>query len=78
MTVNIDGIAASAASVIAMAAETVAMSPVSMLMIHNPATLAIGDKDELAKALSMLEAVKVRSLTPTKTKPACRGRNCRG
>ena len=58
VTVNIDGIAASAASVIAMAAETVAMSPVSMLMIHNPATLAIGDKDELAKALSMLEAVK--------------------
>lgn len=58
VTVNIDGIAASAASVIAMAAERVAMSPVSMLMIHNPATLAIGDKDELAKAMSMLEAVK--------------------
>lgn len=56
--VCIDGIAASAASVIAMASSTVAMSPVSMLMIHNPATLAIGDKDELARALSMLEAVK--------------------
>lgn len=58
VTVNIDGIAASAASVIAMAAGTVAMTPVSMLMIHNPATLAVGDKDELAKALSMLESVK--------------------
>lgn len=58
VTVNIDGIAASAASVIAMAAETVTMSPVSMLMIHNPATLAVGDKDELAKAMAMLEAVK--------------------
>ena len=56
--VNIDGIAASAASVIAMAAGTVAMTPVSMLMIHNPATLAVGDKDELAKAMSMLESVK--------------------
>lgn len=58
VTVNIDGIAASAASVIAMAARTVAMTPVSMLMIHNPATLAVGNKDELAKALSMLESVK--------------------
>ena len=49
---------ASAASVIAMAASTVAMTPVSMLMIHNPATLAVGDKDELAKAMSMLDSVK--------------------
>ncbi|WP_311777191.1 head maturation protease, ClpP-related [Trueperella abortisuis] len=56
--VCIDGIAASAASVIAMAGSTVAMSPVSMLMIHNPATLAIGDRDELARAMAMLEAVK--------------------
>lgn len=58
VTVNIDGIAASAASVIAMAATTVAMSPVSMLMIHNPATLAMGDKTELSRALDMLESVK--------------------
>ena len=58
VTVNIDGIAASAASVIAMAASHVAMSPVSMLMIHNPATLAIGDKTELSRALDMLESVK--------------------
>lgn len=58
VTVNIDGIAASAASVIAMAASTVAMSPVSMLMIHNPATLAMGDKTELSRALDMLESVK--------------------
>lgn len=58
VTVNIDGIAASAASVIAMAASNVAMSPVSMLMIHNPATLAMGDKTELSRALEMLESVK--------------------
>ncbi|MDK8352604.1 head maturation protease, ClpP-related [Actinotignum sanguinis] len=58
VTVNIDGIAASAASVIAMAATKVAMSPVSMLMIHNPATMAVGDKDELARAMSMLDSVK--------------------
>lgn len=58
ITVNIDGIAASAASVIAMAASTVAMTPVSMLMIHNPATLAVGDKQELSRALEMLDSVK--------------------
>ncbi|MCQ9371184.1 Clp protease ClpP [Corynebacterium sp. 35RC1] len=58
VTVCIDGIAASAASVIAMAGEVVAMSPVSMLMIHNPATLAVGDADELGRAIDMLAAVK--------------------
>lgn len=58
VTVNIDGIAASAASVIAMAASTVAMSPVSMMMIHNPATLAIGDEAELGRAIDMLATVK--------------------
>ncbi|WP_434829548.1 head maturation protease, ClpP-related [Corynebacterium macclintockiae] len=56
--VCIDGIAASAASVIAMAGEVVSMSPVSMLMIHNPATLAVGDADELGRAIDMLAAVK--------------------
>ncbi|AWG03423.1 head maturation protease, ClpP-related [Trueperella pyogenes] len=58
VTVIIDGLAASAASVIAMAASTVKMTPVSMMMIHNPATLAMGDKQELGKAIEMLDAVK--------------------
>ena len=58
VTVRIDGLAASAASVIAMAGEHVIMSPVSMLMIHNPATMAVGDKDELGKAITMLDSVK--------------------
>lgn len=44
VTVKIDGLAASAASVIAMAGSKVLVSPVSMLMIHNPATIAFGDK----------------------------------
>ena len=42
VTVKIDGLAASAASVIAMAGTEVWMSPVSMMMIHNPATVAWG------------------------------------
>lgn len=58
VTVKIDGIAASAASVIAMAGDNVLMSPVSMMMIHNPATVAFGDHTEMAKAIEMLEGVK--------------------
>lgn len=58
VTVQIDGIAASAASVIAMAGDEVLMSPVSMLMIHNPMTVAIGDSSEMDKAKDMLTAVK--------------------
>lgn len=58
VTVKIDGIAASAASVIAMAGDTVQVSPVSMLMIHNPATMAMGDQNEMKKAAAMLSEVK--------------------
>ncbi|MDO9536641.1 MAG: phage portal protein [Bacillota bacterium] len=43
VTVKIEGIAASAASVIAMAADEVLMSPVAMMMIHNPATVVFGE-----------------------------------
>ena len=58
VTVKIDGIAASAASVIAMAGTKVLMSPVSMLMIHNPMTIAYGDSSEMQKAIEMLGSVK--------------------
>ena len=58
VTVKIDGIAASAASVIAMAGTKVMMSPVSMLMIHNPMTAAFGDSGEMQKAIEMLGSVK--------------------
>lgn len=58
VTVKIDGIAASAASVIAMAGTKVMVSPVSMLMIHNPMTVATGDSAEMEKAIEMLASVK--------------------
>ena len=58
VTVKIDGIAASAASVIAMAGTKVLMSPVSMMMIHNPMTVAFGDSGEMLKAIEMLGSVK--------------------
>lgn len=58
VTVKIDGIAASAASVIAMAGDKTYVSPVSMLMIHNPSTIAMGDHAEMQKAIEMLDEVK--------------------
>ena len=58
VTVRIDGLAASAASVIAMAGNTVEMSPVGMFMIHNPATIAIGNTQEMKAAIRMLDEVK--------------------
>lgn len=58
VTVKIDGIAASAASVIAMAGTKVMMSPVSMLMIHNPMTMVAGDRTEMEKAIAMLSEIK--------------------
>ena len=58
VTVKIDGIAASAASVIAMAGTEVLMAPTGLLMIHNPLTVAIGDSEEMQKAIAMLDEVK--------------------
>ena len=58
VTVKIDGIAASAASVIAMAGTKVLMAPTAMMMIHNPATAAFGDHVDMEKAIEMLDEVK--------------------
>ena len=58
VTVKVDGIAASAASVIAMAGDEIVMSPVAMMMIHNPATVIFGEAADLASAVKMLGEVK--------------------
>ena len=58
ITVKIDGIAASAASVIAMAGTKVLMAPTALMMVHNPATLAMGDHRDMEKAIDMLASVK--------------------
>ena len=68
VTVKIDGIAASAASVIAMAGTKVLMSPVSMMMIHNPMTVAMGDSEEMQKAIDMLSEVKESIINAYETK----------
>lgn len=58
VTVKIDGIAASAASVIAMAGTKVMMAPTALMMLHNPATGAFGDQNDMEKAIGMLAEVK--------------------
>ena len=58
ITVKVDGIAASAASVVAMAGTEVLMAPTALMMIHNPATIAIGDHSDMEKAIDMLDEVK--------------------
>jgi ATP-dependent Clp protease protease subunit len=58
VTVKIDGLAASAASVIAMAGTKVLMAPTAMMMIHNPATEAKGDHNDMQAAIDMLSEVK--------------------
>lgn len=58
ITVKIDAIAASAASVVAMAGDVVQMSPVAMLMIHDPSTIAMGNTKDMEKAIEVLTEVK--------------------
>ncbi len=58
VTVKIDSLAASAASVVAMAGTKVLISPTGLMMIHNPASIAIGDTAEMRKAIQMLDEVK--------------------
>ena len=54
MNVKVVGVAASAASVIAMAGDHVEMSPTAQMMIHNAWTVAIGDSNGMSKASEML------------------------
>lgn len=58
VTVKIDSKAMSAASVIAMAGDEILISPVAILMIHNPLTVASGDMHDLRKTADILDQVK--------------------
>ena len=58
ITVKINGIAASAASVIAMAGDMMEMSPTSMLMVHNPSMMLYGEASELEQGIEFLNEVK--------------------
>lgn len=58
VTVKINALAASAASVVAMAGDETLIAPTAMLMIHDPACLASGNKADMEKAIELLEEVK--------------------
>ena len=58
VTVQIDGLAVSAASVVAMAGTKVCMSPTALMMTHNPWTNACGDTRDMRKAIALLDEVK--------------------
>ena len=58
VTVNIDGIAASAATLITCAGDTVRMPKNALFMIHNPSTIAMGDSEEMRKQADVLEKYK--------------------
>ena len=58
VTVRIASIAASAASVVAMAGNLVQMSPTALLMVHDPSTIAMGNARDMEKAITTLNEVK--------------------
>lgn len=70
--VYIDGLAASIASVIAMAGDTITMPENSMLMIHNPWTIAQGNSKKLRKVADdmdkMGESIKTSYLSKSNSK----------
>lgn len=55
VVVNVQGLAASAASVIAMAGDEVNMSPTSQMMIHKASTVSMGNADDFAHDSKMLD-----------------------
>lgn len=70
ITVRIDGLAASAASVVAMAGDVVEMAPTAYMMIHNAWTVAQGNAEDMEQAAAMLAEVDkgIRGVYAAKTK----------
>ena len=69
VTIKIASIAASAASVIAMAGNTVQMSPTALLFVHDPSTIAMGNAKDMEKAIATLNEVKESIITHMPQKP---------
>ena len=65
---KIDGIAASAASVVAMAGDETLIAPTALMMIHDPSTSAMGNKADMEKAIELLEEVKESIINAYETK----------
>lgn len=63
ITAAVDGIAASIASVIVMAAEEISMNDNAMMMIHNPSTMIGGDAPRMRKMADTLDKIKSSMIT---------------
>lgn len=57
VTINVQSMAASAASMVAMAGDTVKMSPVALLMIHNASACTSGDYRDMQHTADVLQTV---------------------
>jgi ATP-dependent Clp protease protease subunit len=68
VTVTVDALAASAATIVMMAGDTVLLSPAALVMIHNPSTVAVGDSEEMLRAKAMLDEVKESIINAYRTK----------
>lgn len=68
VTVKIVGVAASAASVIAMAADKILMSPTANMMIHNVSTTVSGDYRQMQHAAAVLESTNQSIMNAYKTR----------
>jgi len=58
VTITVSGTAASAATVLAMAANRLEMTPGSLFMIHDPSVVAWGNERDLSEAIALLRACK--------------------
>ena len=68
VTVKIDALAASAASVVAMAGDETYMSPTALLMVHDPSTIAFGNESDMKEAIKVLKEVKESIINAYETK----------
>lgn len=68
ITVKIMGVAASAASVIAMAGDNILMSPTSQMMIHNATSVSIGDYRNMETATNLLKNANQTAINAYKIK----------
>lgn len=64
VNVQIDGLCASAASVIAMAGKTISMAESSMLMVHNPWVMSIGDANDMRATADLLDKIRMGTMLP--------------
>jgi ATP-dependent Clp endopeptidase proteolytic subunit ClpP len=68
VTVHIDGIAASIASIIAMAGKRILMAENAMMMIHNPWSIAAGSSGDFRKQADVLDQIKETLITTYATR----------